>query len=140
MLQLLTLRHFRLIEQTPLMPALNPTDTMEAISKMQRLPAGVSIRVSKVGHRGTTRWYEVKAYDKRGRLIAKGWINSIALMGQAKAGAKQRLLRQATHEEKLRERLKAGIAKKHDLTKEQLTQISLEGIKKNWPMTSAQRR
>jgi hypothetical protein len=54
-------------------------------------------------------------------------------MGQSKADAKQRLDLQYDYEEKRLAQYKAAIGTKYKLTKDQMTKIVIEGMKRNWP-------
>ncbi len=67
---------------TPLMPSHSPSDPLEALKKMKRIPKGGSFKVVKVYKKRTTPWYEVIAKGKDKKSLGAGWINSTALVGQ----------------------------------------------------------
>lgn len=73
---------FKLSKKTPLMPNFRPAKPLEAIAKMQYLTPGTIIKVLKVAMDRQTPWYYVEARSPLGTELTKGWINSIALLGQ----------------------------------------------------------
>jgi len=73
---------YRLPSGAPLMPELNPSDPLAAISKMLRVPPGGSITVISVFKKRGIPWYQVDAYSAANDLIGRGWVNSTALLGQ----------------------------------------------------------
>lgn len=79
-------KSYRFLKETPLMatntvPRSNFEQTMEALGETLYIPAGRIIRVISVDHEtGPDPWYEVEVV---GDENAKGWINSIALMGSS---------------------------------------------------------
>ena len=125
---------FQLTDETPLMPELEPSDPMNALSKMRRLPAGVWIKIDKVAKKKTNPWYQVRARDSQGNAVGSGWINSTALIGQGKIDTTQQMQRQADMQESLKNKYDGEIAEEYGLNKEQLSEILVEGTKKNWPI------
>ena len=75
-------RSYRLSKETPLMPEFEPRDPLGALSRMRTVPRGSSITVNEVRMKRRYPWYCVSALDPRGRMLGRGWINSMALMGQ----------------------------------------------------------
>ncbi len=69
-------------EQTPLMPALHPTDPIAAIQQIKQIPQGGGFKVIEVSDDETNPWYKVTAFDQKTKHIGIGWINSTALFGQ----------------------------------------------------------
>ncbi|MBA7667127.1 hypothetical protein ES703_75212 [subsurface metagenome] len=124
---------FRLTKETPLMPELEPADPMEAIGRMRKLPPRTTIKVLKVAIKRQTPWYFVEARSSSRTLLGKGWINSIALIGQDQSAARKRIEEQIDLERKLNDKYKNELAKKYGLTLEQLKEIALEGVTKDWP-------
>jgi len=125
---------FRLTKETPLMPELEPADPLKAIGKIQRLTPRTTIKVLEVSMPRQTPWYFVEARSTSRKLLGKGWINSIALVGQGQADLKKQIEKQINLERILIEEHKNKIANKYGLTPEQLKEISIEGISNDWPM------
>jgi hypothetical protein len=73
---------YRLSTETPLMPELSPTDPMQALERVKQIGLGGTITVLKIGDKGGTPWYEVQAKQADGVRLGRGWVNSIALLGQ----------------------------------------------------------
>ena len=116
------------------MPELEPVDAIAGLSSIRLLPAGASIRVMSVVKKNFTPWYQVAAQNSTGSSLGTGWINSIALSGQIKVDGLEQLGKQADYQRNLLNQYETKIAKNYGLTEEQLNAISLEGIKKQWPM------
>ena len=75
-------RSYRVQKEVPLMPELNPKDPLVAVSRSRRIPPGSVISVQEIGKKDGDRWYRVVA-TVGGKNLGGGWLNSIALMGQA---------------------------------------------------------
>lgn len=73
---------------TPLMPSHSPSDPLQAIEKMKRIPKGGSFKVLEVYKKKTNPWYKVTASGKDKKSLGTGWINSTALVGQQLEGSK----------------------------------------------------
>lgn len=129
---------FRLTKETGLMPALNPVDPIGAIAMIRGLPPGTVIRVQKIVQKGGAPWYQVSPTNSDGASVGSGWVNSIALIGQANGDGRERVQKQLDCERELNEKYNAKIAKKHGLNAEELMAISVEGVKKHWPMPKRQ--
>jgi len=69
-------------KETPLMPEIAPSNPMEALEKIKYIPAENYIIIVSVREKENNTWYEVKVLNQNNNLIGKGWINSIALIGQ----------------------------------------------------------
>jgi ribosomal protein L40E len=123
-----------LSRQTPLMPELDPADPMVAMQRMRQLPAGSRISILAVSRKHTVPWYRVRASARSGSSLGSGWINGTALRGQSSFDPKAQLLKQGDLMDALTKKYEQEVAAKYNLTQEQLRQISVEGISKNWPM------
>jgi hypothetical protein len=123
-----------LSRQTPLMPELDPADPMAAIQRMRQLPAGSRIHIQAVARKHGSPWYQVRASSRSGSSLGSGWINGTALSGQSSADPKVQLRKQGDLMDTLTKKYEQEIGARHSLTQEQLDQISVEGISKNWPM------
>ncbi len=128
---------FELSKETPLMPELEPADPMAAMQRVLRLPPRTSIKILGVGMKQQTLWYSVEATSPSKSSSAGGWINSITLMGQGPVDTNQQLEKQVELEKHAREKHEKDIAKKYGLTLEQLHEIYLEGIVKDWAFPKA---
>lgn len=124
---------FELSKETPLMPELEPTDPMAALQKMRRLPPRTTIKVLKVSTKDFKPWYFVAARSPSRSSLGTGWINSTALRWQAQVDPKQQLEKQGELENRLIDKYENELAKKYGLTLEQLKEIALEGVTKDWP-------
>jgi len=125
---------FTLSERTPLMPEVQPTDPLAALQRVKYLPPGTRITIVSEAARNNTPWYEVRASSPSGRPLGRGWINSLALRGQSGFDPRANITKRAALVLDLDKKYKAEIAKRYGITEEQLRAISLEGIKKNWPI------
>lgn len=69
---------YRLSEDTPLAPSLQPSNlpVKEMLSRFKRVPKGDTFKIVETSNKHPNPWYKVET--KRG----SGWFNSIALMGQ----------------------------------------------------------
>jgi hypothetical protein len=67
---------------TPLMSELNPADPLASIAKTIDLPIRSVITILSVAKKDGRSWYEVSAKGQDGQMIGKGWVNSVALIGQ----------------------------------------------------------
>lgn len=124
---------FQLTEETPLMPAMEPADPLAAIGKMRRLPVGAYIKIYEVAENDGSPWYQVKVIDRRKKPLGRGWINSSALLSQGHVDWREQLRRQHAIREELTGKYKGQICRKYKISKEQLSAIDAEGLKKNWP-------
>ena len=72
---------YRLERQTPLVATPNPADPMQAMADMKLIPAGHSITIVGKSEVKSKTWYQVEV--RRGeQVIANGWVNPVALVGQ----------------------------------------------------------
>jgi hypothetical protein len=117
-----------------MMPELEPIDPMEALQRIKQLAPGTQITILRVEQKNSAPWFEIRALSSARGALGSGWINSIALMGQSTIDSKIQLGRQFKKESELTEKYKAEIEKRYGISKELLQEISLEGLKKNWPM------
>jgi len=124
---------FELSKETPLMPELEPTDPMAALQRMRRLPPRTTIKVLKVSTKDFKPWYFVAARSPSRSSLGTGWINSTALKWQAQVDPKQQLEKQGELENRLIDKYENELAKKYGLTLEQLKEIALESVTKDWP-------
>ena len=124
---------FILTKDTPLMPALN-LESILSTQSIQQLSAGIIITVNQIEQKGQTPWYFVNAMNPNGELIGSGWINSIALMGQSQINVIEQLQRKSELQEQLKNQYASELATKHELSNEQLQEINLEGIQKDWAL------
>jgi len=130
---------FQLTKETPLMPEMDPADPLAALSKMRKLPAGSYIKVSKIARKASSPWYQVSSIDRQKKnRLGTGWINSVALMGQAQVETKEQLSRQIVFAEELTTKYKIQISQKYKITEEQLSAIGAEGMAKNWPVPASE--
>lgn len=120
---------YQLSKKTSLMPELEPADPIAALSNIKEIPIGGTVKIIKITIKENTPWYYVDAQG-----IGEGWINSVALIGQFEKEEMEQLDNQLELERTLTEKYKKEVAKEYSLTDEQLQQISIEGVKKNWPM------
>jgi hypothetical protein len=74
---------FELRKVTPLMPSHSPRNPLKAIAGMRRLPAGTTCTVGRVKRRNVGNWYRVDVEYTGIAVPRAGWINGIALLGQA---------------------------------------------------------
>ena len=81
---------YDLSKDTPLMPEFEPADPMQALGRMKQIRAGGTITVVGQRDKGGTPWYEVNARQANGAQLGRGWINSLALLGQDIKEAKER--------------------------------------------------
>ena len=129
----------QLSKATPLMPELNPADPMAALQKMRSLPTRSRISVIGIATKNNTPWYLVEATSASNSPLGKGWINSMALMGQAKADPKEQIKKQGECENDLLVKYRKEIAEKYGITLEQLKAIEVEAWRKNWPEIATSR-
>lgn len=69
-------------KKTPIMPYHTPDEDFEYIKKIKYLMLGGALTVTAHYDKESTRWYEVTVTDTQTRQITKGWVNSMALLGQ----------------------------------------------------------
>jgi len=124
---------FQLSEETPLMPELEPADPMAALQRMRRLPPRTTIKVLKLAMKRQTQWYLVEAKSPSKASLGSGWINSIALIGQAQVDSMKQMEKQFELESRLKDNYKNKLAKKYGLTCEQLDEITTEAFAEDWP-------
>ena len=74
---------YRITKDTPLMPVLRPIDAMDALENVKYIPAGYVIEIVDISSALGNSWYEVVVRDRKGIPRGSGWVNSIALVGQA---------------------------------------------------------
>ncbi|MFX0194571.1 MAG: hypothetical protein ACFFCW_00490 [Candidatus Hodarchaeota archaeon] len=67
---------YQISKDTPLMPEFEPIDPLVAIKKIRTVPANSIIKIISKREKRTTPWYYIQFGQQ------KGWINSIALIGQ----------------------------------------------------------
>lgn len=133
---------FRLSKQTPLVPEIKPADPLAAMKRTRQLSPGAVIKIMKIERpHGYGAWYYVEARDStvfveaktgRGNLIGRGWVNSLALMGQAKTNLDEQVLRQHRLKTRLNEKYEKALARKHGLSLEQLSEINTEAVENGW--------
>lgn len=68
--------------RTPVVPEIHPRDPVGAMRRAYYIEDGGRFRVSAVQRVRHNNWYEVTAFDERGKRLGSGWINGIALIGQ----------------------------------------------------------
>lgn len=119
-------QEYQLSKETPLMPELEPTDPFAALQQIKYIPVGGTIKILQVATKQGSPWYYVNVAG-----IGLGWINSIALMGQFPQ-EEQQLDRQSDLWDALTKKYKNEVVEKYGITDEQLLQITVEGVKKNW--------
>jgi len=122
-------QEYQLSKETPLMPELEPADPIAALEAIKQIPAGKTIKIIKIETKEKTAWYYVEPEG-----IGHGWINSIALIGQFEEAEQQQFNNQIDFERMLAEEYKKELAGGYNLTEEQLSEISIEGVTKHWPM------
>ena len=124
---------YQLPKGAPLMPEMEPIDPFGAIARTKTIQPGENIEIFEAKldkHRSV--WYFVKATDAYGREIGWGYVNSLALASQFEEEAKERMQKNAEFQERLMEKYKAELAQKYNLTEDQLYQIEIEGMVKDW--------
>ncbi len=124
---------FQLSERTPLMPEMEPADPIAALERMRYLPPRTSIKVLRVVIKSSSPWYFVEATSSLGYSLSSGWVNSFALMGQGQTNPKEQMNKQCELMHRLDNKYEGEVAKKYGLTLEQLKEIALEGLTKDWP-------
>lgn len=129
---------FQLTKKTPLMAELEADDPMASLERMRQIAPGAYIKVAKVARKDHTRWYKVKVTETHKNVVDHGWINSLALRGQAKADSKKRLMMQTEMEDKLTKKYEAQIAGRYGITQKRLEEIAIEGLKKGWHTSASE--
>jgi hypothetical protein len=131
---------FQLTKETPLAPELEPADPMAALAKIRRLPAGAYIKVYKIAEKGLAPWYQVRCIDRQKKnRLGSGWISGVALRGQGQVDVQEQMRRQGAIVEELTSKYEGRICQRYKISKEQISAIGLEGIKKNWPIPASQK-
>lgn len=76
---------YKVSKETTIMPFLDPPDPNDLswMSEIVKLKKGGVIRILQKAQKRNTPWYRVQAWNSRGQKIPKGWVNSIALIGQS---------------------------------------------------------
>ncbi|MCK4539749.1 hypothetical protein KAU09_01180 [Candidatus Parcubacteria bacterium] len=74
---------YELSKKTPLMPEVNPVDSIAALGDMRELSAGSAIKIISIAQKNNTPWYNVGFINYSTGNLDYGWINSIALYGQS---------------------------------------------------------
>ncbi|MCB9786681.1 MAG: hypothetical protein H6744_08315 [Deltaproteobacteria bacterium] len=64
------------------MPEIHLRDWSARCGARTTIEDGGRFRVSAVQRVRHNNWYEVTAFDERGKRLGSGWINGIALIGQ----------------------------------------------------------
>ena len=132
-------KSYRLSRETPLMPEFEPADPIAATGRVKHVPSGGTITVRSVRIKGTTvktPWYEVAAADSRGRVIGKGWVSSLALLGQTIAPVGPSPTTPATSGEIARGKM--GLARSYiSAGMKDKAKAILEGVVKEHPKTDA---
>lgn len=125
---------FQLTETTPMMSEFEPKDPLEALGRSLRLPVGAYIKVFQIDHQrdGGALWYQVRAIDQNKQPLGSGWINSVALRGQAQINSQEQMRRRVTLENELGEKYKARIRARYNLTNDQFSEVMTEGVTKGW--------
>jgi len=74
---------YRLVQETLLMPAVEPS-TMKEFDEWKAINPGGQIRVIKVskGKSSSALWYRVRATNADGTAVGEGWINGVFLIRQ----------------------------------------------------------
>ncbi len=127
---------FKLTRETSLMPEFEPTDFSAAMSQIRQIPPGATIEIIKVRKKNDTPWYFAEVFTGAARW-GRGWINSIALLGQDQEDIKQRIASNQQTLEQLADKYWSELADKYGLTRDQLDEIWAEGVSKDWPDTQA---
>jgi len=98
------------------------------------LPPGARISVLAISRKRIATWYQVRASSPSDASLGSGWINGTALYGQTSVDPKEQMRKQGEFMDVLTREYKMEVATKNGLTEEQLRDISMEGVSKNWPM------
>jgi len=69
---------YSISKETPLMPEFEPKKPAEAIKKVILIPPGFYVKILGIKYKRYYPWYKVLVKS----LGIKGWINSLALLGQ----------------------------------------------------------
>ena len=78
-------KRYRISSETPLMPRFNVRNVhkiVEMIAQIKRMPPGSEFVVDRKKLKRGKPWYYVEAFEPDGMSAGKGWVNSIALIGQ----------------------------------------------------------
>ena len=73
---------YNISNEVPLMPYLNPSDPIDAISLIQKVNSNQFIEVLTLEKKNNTPWYKVNILNENLENIGQGWINSVALIGK----------------------------------------------------------
>lgn len=127
--------------KTPLMPSIGDEfnnqswrDRLnELIEQVVILPPKTKLLVAATQTVKEVVWYLVEARNIEGDFIGKGWINGIALIGQTYMSTPEQLQSHTGINQNLNANALDQIAKLHHLTLEQIHEISVEALTKNWP-------
>lgn len=73
---------YKLSKKTGLASHYDPADPLKAINKIESIPPDTIFRVNRIAYKGGTPWYQVTIIKPKRLKGKKGWINSLALLGQ----------------------------------------------------------
>jgi len=122
--------------QTPLTQSIavpsNQGDLVDSIQNMKILEPGTHLLVAQTQKVRDISWYLVEARTQEGDFIDKGWINGIALMGQTYVSGLDQIQDNQGIKNNLVDSYKEKLAKDYNLAREQLDQIVLEALTKDW--------
>ena len=120
----------RLSKETPLVPILDFHKGTLLLPDIPRLPAGTIMTVVSRVVKFPNTQYKVRAKTPSGGGDRVGWIYAMALKGQVGTGTKEeirnRVQRSAEVEQRMYEKLKHEVARRHGLTADQAEAIYLE--------------
>lgn len=74
---------YRLLKETPLMPEFEPADPIAALKNTKKIHPGENLTVLSVKKKRDTPWYYVQSKNAVTGNVRKGWVNSVALIGQS---------------------------------------------------------
>jgi len=118
---------FTLSKQTPIRAQKDYADPWEGLKATRQLPAGTTIKVMKVECEDLYKEYYVAVQGG-----GNGWIHSIPLINQSNVDGAEQMRKQGELRDELNAKYDNEIAGRHGLTKEQLDEISEEGLTKGW--------
>lgn len=73
---------YQLSRKTPLMPFLYPKNHLTALSMIKDIQATQLIQIIEIEQKNNTPWYNVIVTNNNQDILGRGWVNSIALIGQ----------------------------------------------------------
>ncbi len=74
-------KSYSVSKETPLMPALSPSDAMDALENIKYIQDGTKIKIVSKEKKDNRLWYQVEVFENN-QVIDEGWINSKALISQ----------------------------------------------------------